>query len=334
MERFLKYLLVLLILGHLLVIANYVYRGQQAVFSKRVIPEAQRRFEIEAGQSLRQVLEVMKERELAPSQHHVRLALLRADMRPVVKKGLYLLPERASTWDILQQFHEGDVQLFRLTLPEGLDKWETAALLGASRWGSQAEFQALIESPQLIQQWDPEANDLEGYLYPETYLFPEGISPTEIVETMIQQFLEHTEALRLELPQRGFTLRQWVALASLIEKETGIHGERARIAGVFEKRLQRGMLLQCDPTIIYGLKMDGLYDGNIYRSQIRRDHPYNTYVYKGIPPGPIASPGLAALQAAMEPEENPYYYFVAKDDGSHYFSKTLREHNRAVRQYR
>jgi UPF0755 protein len=334
MERFLKYLLIILVLAHVILIFGYVYRGQQAVFATRQISESDRHFRIESGQSLRQVLEQLEAKNLAPAQHHVRLALISKDKQPVVKKGLYLLPEAASTWEILELFHEGEVQLFRLTIPEGLDKWETAELLGESRWGNYETFHALIENPDLIAAWDPDATDLEGYLFPETYMFPIDATPLEIVQTMVEQFLNHTKPLRHQLPESGLTLRQWVALASLIEKETGVPDERARIAGVFDKRLKRGMLLQCDPTIIYGLKLDGLYDGKIYRSQIRRDHPYNTYVYKGIPPGPIASPGLAALEATLTPEDNPYYYFVAKNDGSHYFSKTLREHNRAVRQYR
>ena len=326
--------LVLVVAAHLVAVGLTVYLGDRAVFRERPIPTEHRDFEILPGRSLTDVLADLETRDLAPSALRVRLALAFRGREVVVKKGTYRLPERASTWALLDQFDSGRVRLFSLTVPEGLDKWQLAALLGETRWGEEATFARLIDDPSPILAYDPEATDLEGYLFPETYAFGEDTSPAEIIATMVAEHLTRTESMRSELASRGLSLREWVTLASLVEKETAVPEERPRIAGVFANRLERGMLLQCDPTIIYSLKREGRYRGKIYRSDIRFESSYNTYVSAGLPPGPIASPGAAALAAALSPERTPYLYFVAKDDGSHYFSRTLREHNRAVRRYR
>jgi len=333
LERWAGWLTVALVVVHIAAVALYLYLGDRAMIRERAIPEEHRRFRVAAGASLTDVLAELEQRALAPSAPRVRLALAWRKLEIVVKKGTYLLPERASTLAVLEQLDSGRVMLYRVTLPEGLDKWQTAALLGSTRWGDEATFLALIEDPQPILAHDPDADDLEGYLFPETYAFGEEATPREIVDTMVSELLARTESQRALLVDRGLSLREWVTLASLVEKETAVPEERARIAGVFANRLERGMLLQCDPTIIYSLKREGRYRGKIYRSDIRHESPYNTYVSRGLPPGPIASPGADALSAALFPEGTPYLYFVAKNDGSHHFSRTLREHNRAVRRY-
>ncbi len=333
-ERILKYLLLIVLAGHVLFLGLYIRNAWKQVYLQRDIPQAARSFSIPQGATLKDVLERLEKLELAPAPLYVRLVLAWEGKRLVVKKGHYMLPERASTWDILDLFEQGKVELHKVTIPEGLDKWQAAELLGEHRWGDKDAFMALVNRGELIHEIDPDALDLEGYLYPETYFFPKDATPEEIVKSMVRQFIEETEALRLELGERGLTVREWVALGSLIERETSVPEERPVISGVFENRLQRGMLLQCDPTIIYSLKRENQYKGKIYKSQILYDSPYNTYVYKGLPPGPIASPGLSSLEAALKPQETPYYYFVARNDGTHQFSKTLREHNRAVSKFR
>ncbi len=334
MERCFKYVLILLLLLHGVVIGYQLTTVYRDIFHEREIPVEQQAFSIPEGTSLNDVLKRLYGMDLAPRPILVRFALAWYEVEIVVKKGDYLLPKRASTWDLLDLFNQGRVRLHKITLPEGLDKWQTAEVLALSQWGTEEEFLSLINDPEHIRHLDPEAMDLEGYLFPETYLFPGETTPGEIIETMVAQFIERTASLRARLGNRGLTLREWITLASMIEKEASVDEERSLISGVFENRLRRGMLLQCDPTIIYSLKRDKRYRGKIYKSQIKYDSPYKTYVYKGLPPGPIASPSYQSFQAALEPERTSYYYFVAKEDGSHHFSKSLREHNRAVRKYR
>jgi len=333
-ERLLKYIFILLLLGHVIVGALYFRSAYSQVFLPRDIPEQARAFSIPQGASLSDVLQRLEDLDLAPSPLYVRIIIAWDGKRVVVKKGHYLLPQQASTWEILEIFEQGKVELHKVTIPEGLDKWQVADILGDQRWGDRDAFLKLINSNAFIRDVDPNALDLEGYLYPETYMFPKDATPEEILQSMVNQFLNETKTLRLNLEQRGLTVREWVTLASLIERETSVPEERTLIAGVFENRLQKGMLLQCDPTIIYSLKRENLYKGKIYKSQIRYDSPYNTYVYKGLPPGPIANPGLPSLEAASNPDKTPYLFFVARKDGGHQFSKTLREHNRAVAKFR
>lgn len=333
LSRWLKYILLALILIH---IGGLTYFGNWAwkqVHQSRPIAEENRLFSVESGSTLNKVLEELANRKLAPSPILVRLVLSIRDKQILVKKGTYQLPDHASTWDILELFDEGAVLLHRLTIPEGLDKWETAKLLGETQWGDEATFLSLINNPAPIAHLDARATDLEGYLFPETYYFEASATPQEIITALTDAFLKETKALRSSPEAKGMALRDLLALASLVEEESAVASERATIAGVFAKRLQRGMLLQCDPTIIYSLKLENIYRGKIYRSDIHREHPYNTYTTAGLPPGPICSPGLAAIEAALNPADTPYLYFVARNDGTHHFSRDLREHNRAVRKY-
>lgn len=333
MERVLKWVFLALVLAHLVVVGGSLTLAYRSVFKTRIIAQEARAFIIADGSSLNDVLLNMEQHLLAPAPIFVRLTLAIRGKKVVVKKGTYALPDTASTWELLDLFEQGRVQLMRITIPEGLDKWQIAELLGSYDWGDEETFRRLVDDPTPILSLDPRAEDLEGYLYPETYFFPEGATPKEVVTTMVKEFIQRSEPMRSQLEERGLNLREWVTLSSLVEEESAVSSERATIAGVFENRLNKGMKLQCDPTIIYSLKLHKRYKGKIYRSQIKYDHPYNTYVYRGLPPGPIASPGLASLQAALDPLQTPFLYFVAKNDGSHQFSKSLREHNRAVKKY-
>ena len=322
-----------LVLLHGLLGAWFLTTGYRDVFREREIKGIQT-FSIPEGSSLNEVLHRLHARKLAPAPFYTRIALVFNQTKVVVKKGTYRLPPRASTWQILSLFDQGRVLLRKFTIPEGLDKWQTAELLGQTKWGNFKTFLDLINDPSLICKYDSQASDLEGYLYPETYFFPDDVRPKEIVQTLVSQFLLETKTLRQELAIRQLSLREYVTFASLIEKESAIREERGYIASVFANRLKKGMLLQCDPTIIYSLKREKRFRGKIYKSDIKFSSPYNTYVSPGLPPGPIANPSKEALAAAMDPYQTPYYYFVAQKDGTHYFSETLREHNRAVARYR
>ena len=201
-ERFLKWTLILLVVAHVVVIGGYFAKTWRAVYKQRAIPVEAREFTIARGASLNDILERLHQMELSPSPLMVRLIMVWNDHQVVVKTGHYQLPEKASTWELLWLFEEGRVELHKITIPEGLDKWQTAELLGESQWGDATEFAALIEDPSLIAEVDPKAPDLEGYLFPETYFFPKDATPKEVVGTMVRHFINRTEDLRPRLAER------------------------------------------------------------------------------------------------------------------------------------
>lgn len=240
-------------------------------------------------------------------------------------------------WTPAQILHELSTSagiMKKASIREGLTWWQTATKIQAARLGTFKNFAEAVVDPELLKQFGIEANNAEGYLFPETYLLtpPKGDQSRYMVEIMLKEFFRNAAKVWPDGLPEFKEMNKIVTLASLIEKETGNISERKRISGVFHNRLKKRMLIQADPTIIYGLGPD--FDGNIRRSHILdKTNPYNTYVIRGLPPGPICSPGLDALLAAVHPEDHNFLYFVAKGDGSHYFSKNLSEHNNAVRQY-
>jgi len=240
-------------------------------------------------------------------------------------------------WTPAQILHELSTSagiMKKASIREGLTWWQTATKIQAARLGTFKNFAEAVVDPELLKQFGIEANNAEGYLFPETYLLtpPKGDQSRYMVKIMLKEFFRNAAKVWPDGLPEFKEMNKIVTLASLIEKETGNISERKRISGVFHNRLKKRMLIQADPTIIYGLGPD--FDGNIRRSHILdKTNPYNTYVIRGLPPGPICSPGLDALLAAVHPEDHNFLYFVAKGDGSHYFSKNLSEHNNAVRQY-
>jgi UPF0755 protein len=198
--------------------------------------------------------------------------------------------------------------------------------------GSRAAFRAAASDPAPIRDLDPEASSLEGYLFPSTYRLSRKTTPAQICRMMTDQF----RAVWKKLDATGNKPRAIVTLASLVEKETGVGEERPIVAAVYKNRLERGIKLECDPTTIYAALLQNRYRGKIYRSDLDSEHPYNTYRHEGLPPGPIANPGEASLRAALMPSNTDYLFFVARPDGSggHNFSVTMREHSRAVAEYR
>jgi UPF0755 protein len=192
-------------------------------------------------------------------------------------------------------------------------------------------FLAAVRDPEAPEHLGVEGPGLEGYLFPETYQFARGLPADEIVATMVREFLGVWEGLAERAARRGLTMRQTVVLASIVEKETSVPGERPLIAAVFHNRLRRGMRLETDPTVIYGIPA---FDGNLKREHLEDgDNAYNTYKIEGLPPGPIASPGAASLRAVLEPAPSDYLFFVSKNDGHHVFSRTFAEHEANVDQY-
>ena len=250
-----------------------------------------------------------------------------------LKAGEYALSGPLSLHGILDALARGDVVRRDLTIPEGRNIDEIAALVVAEGLDLTA-FLAVARDPQPVRDLDPVAQSLEGYLFPDTYDVPQSPeAPRVLVRRMLERFRAVIGPELERIKQRGLTVRQVVTLASIVELETARAGERPRIAAVFWNRLERGMPLQTDPSIIYALKQAGRWDGNIRKRDLEIDSPYNTYRRRGLPPGPLGSPGKEAILAVLEPVTSRELYFVSRNDGTHEFSETLRAHNRAVDRY-
>ena len=261
------------------------------------------------------------------------LVLVRDD--PPLHAGEYLFRGPLSPLEVLDKLARGDVVLHTVTVVEGLTLEETAAALAAAGLGTAADFQKAMRDPARIADLDPEARDLEGYLFPETYSFAAATPPVEIVAKLVATFRERWRAEVVPLLAGGARPRvsELVTLASIVEEEARLPEERPLVAAVYANRLRRGMGLFADPTIIFALKRRGAWTGNLRRADLELDDPYNTYRHAGLPPGPICSPGAASLRAAARPADVPHLYFVGRNDGSHVFAATLAEHNRNVERW-
>ncbi|MGA1845208.1 MAG: endolytic transglycosylase MltG [bacterium] len=248
-----------------------------------------------------------------------------------LKAGEYAFKPRMSPLEILTIMEQGRVVQHKITIPEGYNIYQTANILDRKRITDKDVFLAYCADPNTLRSWGIEGETVEGYLFPDTYFFSRNIPVQRIVDTMLRRFWTvFTPQMSDRAQEIGYSLHEIVTLASLIEKETALPSERSLISAVFHNRLKERMRLQCDPTVIYGMEN---YDGNLTKKDLRTVTPYNTYRKRGLPPGPIANPGVGSLNAALYPADVPYRYFVSRNDGSHEFSETLQEHNRAVYKY-
>ena len=264
----------------------------------------------------------------------MRAALLWSRQASNLKAGEYQFERPLSALEVIDRLVRGDIHTVRITFPEGLSLPEMAAIFEKRGFGTASDWQDAAGDPSLIRDLDPMATDLEGYLFPETYTIPPSTTASELVAEMVQRFRSNfPEALQQRALADGFTVRQVVTLAALVEKETARADERPLVAAVYRNRVKIGMPMQADPTVIYALQRAGRYNGNLRRVDLAFDSPYNTYRYAGLPPGPIAAPGKAAIEATLAPADVKYLYFVSRNDGSHVFAETLAEHNRNVHQY-
>jgi len=297
--------------------------------------EADLLHEVLPGQDAGSILQDLEARGVLDNAFLTRLYLVQVLEDPPLRAGEYRFAAPATAPEVLDKLVRGDVVTYPVTIVEGLTLEETAAHLAAQGFGDQQALLAEMLSPDRISDLDPDSLNLEGYLFPDTYSFAKGTSEEEIVTALVNTFLRlfDNDVLPILSPDDDRTPRQIVILASVVEKEARLDEERPIIAGVYSNRLRRGIALYADPTVIYALKQEGRWDGNIRRPDLKLDSPYNTYLYPGLPPGPIASPGLASMKAAARPAEVPYLYFVSRNDGSHVFASTLAEHNRNVNQW-
>ena len=251
-----------------------------------------------------------------------------------LKAGEYRFDRAMTPLDVINVIVRGDVYTQKITFPEGLTLEEMSKLYEMHGFGRARDFLDASRHVERITDLDPEATDLEGYLFPETYALPRTGGAVRLVNLMLDRFRSvYSEPLRARASALGMTTRQVVTLASLVEKETAKAEERPLVAAVFRNRMKIGMPMQADPTVVYALEKAHRYNGNIRKIDLSMDSPYNTYRYAGLPPGPIASPGQASLEAALSPANVSYLYFVSRNDGSHVFAATLAEHDNNVRKF-
>jgi len=255
-------------------------------------------------------------------------------MRPSAKlqAGEYRFEEADTVWRVFDRLAHGDVYFLEFTVPEGSNIFDIAHAVGGTGIISAEDFLRAASDPSPIHDLAPAAKTLEGYLFPATYRLTHSTTAVQLCRQMTGQFRRQWNKLA---GGRTVDVHKMVTLASLVEKETGVPGERTLVAGVFANRIRKGLRLECDPTTIYAALLESRYRGAIFRSDLASHNAYNTYQNTGLPPGPIANPGAEAIAAALDPAKTSYLFFVAKPSGGgHQFSSTLPEHERAVREYR
>ena len=286
--------------------------------------------EIPAGDGSRAIARRLVDAGVVADSWTFRAAVRWSGRGQALQAGEYRFEGAASPLDVVERLARGDVHTVAITFPEGLTIDEMADVFAARELGTAQSFRDAAKDVSAIAALDPAARDLEGYLFPETYPVSRKVDAASLVSAMVERFKMVYAELTKDRQAGTLSTRQLVTLASLVEKETARAEERPVVAAVYRNRLAIGMGMQADPTVIYALRKRGKYDGNIRRVDLAIDSPYNTYRYRGLPPGPIAAPGRAALEAALAPADAKFLYFVSKNDGSHVFAETLREHNANV----
>jgi UPF0755 protein len=315
-------------------VAGIAWLGVLLALPYRAFPSEGIDVEIPAGATVRSVARTLEQKGVVRSAIAFEILCRLRGIHP--QAGEYRFHEAASSVAVLHRLAAGDVVYHVVLVPEGSTMFQIADRMADAGLATREEFLAAARDASLVHDLAPEAANLEGFLFPARYEFPRSVTAQEIVRAMVRRFRQVWHSLREAEdanPHRLSTL-ELVTLASLVERETGAENERGLIAGVFYNRLQKGFPLQCDPTVIYALELAGKYRGQLLLRDLRFDSPYNTYRHRGLPPGPIANPGEAALRAALFPPETDYFYFVSDAQGGHFFSKTLRDHNANVARYR
>lgn len=283
------------------------------------------------GENFTSLASKLKQRNIITDVDSFKLLALIRGQDKKLKAGEYPLSVAMTPNQVLDVLVDGKTHLYRLTIPEGYTIKQIADEVEKNDLGSTGTVLALATDPELIAELNLDVQTLEGYLFPDTYYFPKGVSTETIIKKMVARFKEQFPPKWEKRAQDlNRSVHEIVTLASIIEKETGDASERPLIASVFHNRLKRKMRLQSDPTVIYGIPD---FDGNIKRKHLDMPTPYNTYTIKGLPPGPIANPGRASIEAALYPAHTDYLFFVSKKDNTHYFSKTNDEHEKAVQKY-
>jgi len=339
----LKFLLAILFLGVLVAVGGW-YWLKSEINHPHEHNASQKIITIEPGASRSVIIARLQREGVLESELPAKLWLRLVEPGVSFKAGDYQFRSPITPRRVISQLARGEVATQQFTIPEGYNQFDIAHVLAGLTGLKQPaparpeDWLELFKNASLISDLDPQATTLEGYLFPDTYEYTANTTREQLVEAMVKRFRKvFTPELQSRAAELGMTTRQVITLASLIEKEAKVDGERELISSVFHRRLKMGVALACDPTVIYAALVEGKYRGKIYQSDLDRDSPYNTYRRAGLPPGPIASPGRRSIQAALNPAETNYLYFVvdaAKMDGSHKFSATSAEHENAVKALR
>jgi UPF0755 protein len=326
MRRALLFLLILLLLaGGYLYVSLYVpYQGFASDGVYVDIPH---------GASQRSIARLLAENGVVRSRSAFEL-LCRLKKRRTLEAGEYFFDRAVTPFAVYDAIANGRVFVKEFVIPEGFTMFDIADLAAQEGFLTRDEFLAAARDPSPIRDIAPNAPSLEGFLFPATYEFPRRVTGTDMAAAMVKKFRQEWQTLPAASAAPHENVQNIVTLASLVERETPRPEERPHVAGVFENRLRIGQPLQCDPPVVYALTLAGLYSGKLDSGDLHFSSPYNTYQNRGLPPGPIANPGQAALRAAIDPPPTDDLYFVANTEGGHFFSRTLEEHNRNVTRYR
>jgi len=329
--KLLKYILVLVVVA-LLVCAALLYDAANRPFG--VYPAGGVFVEIPRGATTRRIARLLAERGVVRSGLAFE-ALARLRTHQDLKAGEYLFDHAMTADEVFSKLARGDVYHVPLAVPEGLTIFQIAERVAAANLVTREEFLAVARDPAAIKDLAPKAQSLEGFLFPAKYEFPRHVTAAEIAQAMVAAFRREWRSVAAESAATDAPdVLRLVTVASIVERETPAPGERPIVAGVYYNRLKKNIALQCDPTVLYAMDLAGRNDGVINQSDLQMKSPYNTYLNRGLPPGPIGNPGAAALRAALQPAQVDYLYFVANTQGGHFFSRTLQEHARNVARYR
>uniref|UniRef100_A0A7C4NT91 Endolytic murein transglycosylase n=1 Tax=Thermodesulfobacterium geofontis TaxID=1295609 RepID=A0A7C4NT91_9BACT len=327
-----KKLIIPLFLG-ILVLTLAVSWISNSLFKKETIKSAKEPIivEIEKGDNIFKVAKKLKEKGLIKSELFFILKAFKTGTYNKIKAGEYAFYPSQSVEEVLTFFKEGKIYLHKITIPEGSTIWQIADILEKNKICKKEEFLSLAENPSVAESFKLPGPTLEGYLYPDTYFFHKDTPPQVVIQTMIENFWKHWGKFREVAEKQKKPLKKVIILASIVEKEAYYPEEKPIIAAVYLNRLKKGMPLQADPTINYALRD---FRRLTYKDYYSVKSPYNTYLEDGLPPTPICNPGEESIKAVLFPAKVPYLYFVAKGDGSHYFSKTYKEHLEAIKKIR
>jgi UPF0755 protein len=290
--------------------------------------------DIPKGVSFFRITEILNDAGLVENRPFFWALALGKGVTKSIRAGEYELTGSMSPVEIIEKLVRGEIKSYTVTLPEDITVKEVARKLAVFKLINEKEFMALTTDKTFLTSLGIEGDSIEGYLFPETYQFNRSMTTKEVIRIIVRQFWkEITPEMRKQAEKIGLTLNEWVTLASMIGKESGYKDEKTLISAVFHNRMAQGMKLQSDPTAVYHLEQEGAPVKTILRKHLTTDTPYNTYRITGLPPGPIANPGIDSLQAALYPDRVGYLYFVATNDGSHHFSTSLDAHSQAASKY-
>ena len=290
--------------------------------------------DIPKGAGFFRITEIMNDAGLVANRPFFWLLAIGKGATRYIRAGEYEFTGSQSPSEIIDKLVRGEIKSYTLMLPEDITVNDVAKRLLADKLINEKEFMALAVDREFLGSLGIEAESIEGYLFPETYQFDRSMTTREVIRIIVRQFWKKiTPDMRNRAEKIGLTLNEWLTLASIIGKESGNKEEKPLISAVFHNRLKRGMKLQSDPTAVFHLEQAGTPVKTVLRSHLKNNTPYNTYMIDGLPPGPIANPGIDSLRAALYPAHVNYLYFVSKQDGSHQFSASLDEHNQAISKY-